>query len=99
MAKRLIDLNGLVLEYVGLAKISPYDYVGICKYFANQLINLPIVDAVEVVRCVRCKYWDVDTDTYGDGFGPEGNCFGICDGAKTKHDDFCSYGERRCEDG
>lgn len=57
------------------------------------------VDAVEVVRCKDCKYWDVDPDTYGDGFGPEGICFGICDGAKkTKHDDFCFCGERRCEE-
>lgn len=63
MAKRLIDLNGLVLEYVGLAKISPYDYVGICKYFANQLINLPIVDAVEVVRCKDCKFWEKQKDS------------------------------------
>ena len=53
-------------------------------------------DVVPVVRCKDCKHWDVDPDTYGDALGPEGCCFGICDGANTtKHDDFCSCGERK----
>lgn len=45
---------------------------------------VPTVDAVEVIRCKDCKYWYKH----------------ICDfwstdsSMLTKHDDFCSYGER-----
>ena len=56
----------------------------------------PIVDAVDVVRCKDCKNWG-------------GIIFGnVCSrwsaplaGMKncTKPDDFCSYGERRCDNG
>ena len=60
------------------------------------LKHIPIVDAVEVVRCKDCKLWDPDPDTYGDSIGPKGKCMKsfetmICD-------DFCSYGERRADD-
>ena len=54
----------------------------------------PAVDAVEVVRCKDCKWYDADLeicvllsddgDTYDSG----------CD-VEMKPDDFCSYGERR----
>ena len=89
MAKRLIDLNGLVLEYVGLAKISPYDYVGICKYFANQLINLPIVDAVEVCYCKDCKFWEKQKDS------AQGCC--LLSGNYPTGGWYCADGKRRCE--
>lgn len=91
MAKRLIDLNGLVLEYVGLAKISPYDYVGICKYFANQLINSPIVDAVEVCYCKDCKFWEKQKDS------AQGCC--LLSGNYPTGGWYCADGKRRDEGG
>lgn len=47
-----------------------------------EINNAPTVDAVPVVRCKDCKYWD-----YGDCYRLE----------LSRPDDFCSYGERRGE--
>ena len=53
----------------------------------NHTEAMPAIDAVEVVRCRGCKYWDDDR-----------RCNGIENGLMreyTKPDDFCSYGERK----
>lgn len=47
----------------------------------------PTVDAVEVVRCKECEYWDEDC-----------RCNGRKNGLVmeyTDEDDFCSYGKRK----
>ena len=58
----------------------------------NGLIDLiekaPTIDAVPVVRCRECKWWQEDDDV------------GYCDNPDgldnyAKPDDFCSYGERK----
>lgn len=71
------------------------DAVGQCR---KLLAKQPTVDAVEVVRCKECKSWEQ---------------YNACDGSKphrcmnlnaifhmrTAPDDFCSYGERRSDNG
>ena len=59
-----------------------------------DLSFLPVIDAVDVVRCKDCKHWR-GTDEYGDGYC--GNPDGIDNVAHEK--DFCSYGERKEENG
>ncbi|MGI5897115.1 MAG: hypothetical protein ACOX6U_09185 [Oscillospiraceae bacterium] len=52
----------------------------------NIIEKFPSIDAVTVVRCKNCKYWD------------DGRCEGIENGLireYTKPYDFCSYGEWR----
>lgn len=44
----------------------------------------PAVDAVEVVRCKDCKHW------------AHGDCYRL---ELSRPNDFCSYGERREDDG
>lgn len=61
--------------------------IHIVKYIA------PTVDAVPVIRCRDCQYWDDDPDTYGRSGGPLGSCDRM--GCTTAHDDFCSNWERR----
>lgn len=39
----LIDASKIVLEYGGLAKISPYDFAGTAKYFVKQIESQPVV--------------------------------------------------------
>ena len=46
------------------------------------LIQMPIVDAIPVVRCGQCKFDNICCRNVGK------------DGKRTK-DDFCSYGERK----
>lgn len=48
----------------------------------------PTVDAVPVIRCKDCKYWE----TMPEGMKDCSNSQGI---AYPKDNDFCSYGERK----
>lgn len=61
-----------------------------CKFFKNK------ADFVEVVRCKECKHY-TNIDTYRN---PPRLDFHWCNklGNVTKENDYCSYGERRCED-
>ena len=94
---RLIDADAIL-------KTTPFTKGGgsICDYVEgylacvddtiNTIENAPTIDAVEVVRCEDCLYWDAITtfchchSKYYDG-GRYWDTF--------KHDDFCSYGERK----
>ena len=79
--KRLIDANALVDDtYV----LNSWDAEIVRAWVADQ----PTVDAVEVVRCKDCKYWQESVD------GVSKWCPLLMD-KETKADDFCSYGERR----
>lgn len=56
----------------------------------------PTVDAVEVVRCKNCVYFQTQANDWGYGFTvynkEHGGMLDPCP------DDFCSYGERRCKE-
>ena len=62
----------------------------------------PSVDAVEVVRCRKCKHFVKYDDDYRDEYGSDGYCDkiayimdGYYRGAENRNaDDFCSHGER-----
>lgn len=43
-----IDKDSIVLDYSGLAKISPYDFMSIAEYFANQIKIKPAADVAQV---------------------------------------------------
>lgn len=67
----------------------PYKAVEIVgKYFREVVDNAPAVDAVEVMRCKECKYWDK---------------IGVCDlhtevnAVWMDAEDFCSKAERRTD--
>lgn len=71
------------------------------RYTCNAILSMigdegqtPAVDAVEVVRCRECKHWNEDAlacDTL-----PWVNS---SEHANWYAEDFCSYGERREDDG
>ena len=62
----------------------------------NAIENAPAVDAVEVVRCKDCKYCFFDLS---------GRAYHLCmrHGVTARYrvqsEDFCSYAERRTDDG
>lgn len=62
------------------------DVEKICKSFINR-------DAVEVVRCKDCKYYE-HPEYYGGGTKDVCRTFK----RQMKEDDFCSYGERKDND-
>ena len=90
--KRLIDANKLI-DFIDVGHLRHpgelcYSEVDV----ANILLHAPTVDAVPVVRCRECKWWHEDDDV-----GHCDNPDGLDNYAKP--DDFCSYGERKDDDG
>ena len=92
--KRLIDANAFLKE-LNERPLDFLDVGGDFGYFDETIDSVvneqPTVDAVEVVRCEKCKHWG-----YHGGYGyfcnhPKSMRF------KSKKDDFCSYGERRTD--
>ena len=61
----------------------------------ETLREVPLVDAVPVVRCRECRKWDADPDSYGKDDGPKGKCMKSFE--ETYDNDFCSYGQRKIE--
>ena len=57
------------------------------KDVINLIVNLPVADVAEVVRCRDCKYHE---DTSVTGFK---HCCLI--GKIVRYNDFCSYGKRK----
>ena len=77
--------NELIYKSDALRAILKADpYVSFC------IDNIKPVDAVEVVRCKDCKYYQKNQ------YDPEGEmrCKCWCDWLPTDPDDFCSYGEK-----
>ena len=83
---RLIDADR-ALEIVRDQGITHPNAYHLTNYATLILREAPTVDAVEVVRCEKCKH----------GMKMVGNSYHYCVTHNTKMcaDDFCSYGERK----
>ena len=97
--KRLIDANALETAIQGtvsqVALDAPYDPEWFTRLAARQfeilkiIDDAPTVDAVEVVRCKECKYYDACELTCELLFNP------CATNVAWYPEDFCSYGERK----
>lgn len=82
---RLIDADALLAAYDAMHEGPPGK--------ARALIlNAPTVDAVQVVRCVDCRYWD-KTDT------ERGLCLCTVHDTRTRPEWYCWAGYPWEEDG
>lgn len=89
--KRMIDANEI--EELFYKQIE-YGATDLKNAFDDALQDAPTVDAVEVVRCKDCKYWNVHPIN---GKLSIGKCLKL---SRVMGDtSFCSYGERRTDDG
>lgn len=64
----------------------------------NALDDMPTIDAVEVVRCKDCLYWELGSDPIGIECEPgevAHDCSFHCVGGITRTSEFCCWGERR----
>lgn len=98
---RLIDRDALLKHQRKMRgfELSPEDEFWDYAVLAEDIQNAPTVDAVPVVRCKDCKHFNsherecendaVSTDHEG----------GASYSLNFDLDDFCSYGERRDENG
>lgn len=97
MEKRLIDADALI-EFIENRYYITWkdDYEGgikdACTDILEKISKMPTIDAVEVVRCKDCKWWNTD-------FLPQ-DC-GWCEKSGNEHgrlaDWFCKDGERKEE--
>lgn len=91
---RLIDADALMNiirqhEYRLATKQGSIDYGMFTLGIQQAVDEQPTVDAVEVVRCKDCKYWQDNNGGY-----PHDECrWG--NGETPDPDDFCSYGKRK----
>ena len=74
-----------------------------CSAVVSEFEELHAVDAVEVVRCRQCKYWEpMNKGSWMDINRTDGVCrtlmeFRLAERYMTEKDHFCGYGERRKE--
>ena len=77
---RLIDADALE-DSLGISDMD--------IYAKESIREAPTIDAVPVVRCKDCIYYEIDKDY-------EPYCNHVTHGIPyPKEDDFCSYGERK----
>ena len=95
--KRLIDANGVEFALIGICNRESGIPLAVAEWLANVVRNAPTVDAVEVVRCKNCQYWN-----------PRYETMGMCMKHNsivtfTKPDFFCAWGKDKndgiCEKG
>lgn len=91
---RLIDADKLI-DFIDIGHLR---HSGELCYseteVANLLLHAPTVDAGPVVRCRDCKHWHKDTVFCGYMSYGEAS-----ERVNWYADDFCSYGERKEDDG
>lgn len=69
-----------------------YSYIEVPTEWAeDEVRKLPTVDAVEVVRCSDCEYWDRNNEARLD----RGCYFCSCFGGYTRPTFYCAVGERK----
>ena len=85
--KRLIDADALLEK---MKRTSRYFDV------VFDVEEMPTVDAVEVVRCRKCKHWKPSGSKAGNSFS-DMEYIGGCEFTNyyRTESDFCSYGERK----
>lgn len=86
---KLIKIDD-VLECIEDAQDGSKGTYDILSDVFNSVLALPSADAVEVVRCKDCRYWQ----EYQEGHYPNESC-PWDKGETPDEDDYCSFGERR----
>ena len=89
---RLIDADALKTKAIRCETFKLYDAPVFLKAVGTKEIDkAPTIDAVEVVRCKYCKYYEIHKPKVLENCERNGYIIPM------KPDDFCSYGERKDE--
>ena len=94
---RELLLNDLETSIVvsGRTDVAPLELRGVHKV-VDRIKAMPTEDVVPVVRCKDCKHFNVGVNFQSK---PILYCRRTKFSFETKPDDYCSYGERKCDDG
>ena len=79
---RLIDANALAEEFVGGECMKSMAEAIADKRFVKAIRQAPTIDAVQVVRCMQCKYYNRALRLCNNGLGARPFEFYCADGAK-----------------
>lgn len=99
--KRYIDADALGIGKADRNAFTIPEFADGWNGAIEIIANAPTADVVEVVRCRDCKHWtDASFDTvteshWGECRKPLGD-YRYCE---TSEEDYCSYGERREDNG
>lgn len=85
---RPIDADALFKEFERTAWYNNADRDEIAE---EMLLQMPTIDAVPVVRCKDCKYYEIHRPKVLENCERNGHLIPM------SPDDFCSYGERRSD--
>lgn len=97
---RLIDADVLIGKLSSMVDYCRKDSKvnGLAALFevGDAIMDCKTVDAVEVVRCKDCKYWEPSGTMGGDSVD-DMQTLGGCEYVRycRREKDFCSYGERK----
>ena len=101
--QRLIDADALDNELEALKvrfkALGRDNVVDDYNFVQTVLLTAPTVDAVEVVRCKDCKSWNREDESGGMCTVDVAPVDTEIDGVWRLPCDFCSYGERRADNG
>ena len=91
----VLEATSTTLKITG--KENAETVYGYIKNLCDDIKALPSVDAVEVVRCKDCKYFELN---HWDGIIITAHeiCNKWADGCKTNKDGYCFLGERKTDD-
>ncbi len=64
----------------------------------EDIRKIPTADVVPVVRCKDCVFWDTESKGFSDEHICKMHSIVAVHSRYTNPTDYCSYGERRCED-
>ena len=83
---RLIDADALkaVFEEKSSEAVCGAE---LCKAIISRINEAPTVDAVPVIRCKDCVFWEHAFDDWG-------KCYGIMAGLGTYESGYCAWAER-----
>ena len=88
---RLIDADKLLTKVVAVS--NSMGQVTWSAVSTIDILTAPTVDAVEVVRCRECKHYEIHKPKVLENCERNGYIIPM------KPNDFCSYGERKDDDG
>lgn len=91
MAKRRIDANQMLKNIELLARHEDTFRRSVILGVAQTIRNAPTIDAIEIVRCKDCKYWEKQKDS------AKGCC--LLSGNYPTGGWYCADGKRRDEGG
>ncbi len=88
MPKEYIE-RGMVLEYLDADREADLQPVVVMDFVES----IPAADVVEVVRCEKCRFYEIAEYYHPDCIGTKQVCRLLK--RQMQEDDYCSYGERK----